>query len=329
MPDTIAAGEENVLETAIHDIETARNTYYIIVASLPSKQMAEKQIECFHRQGVSADLQINAFGLPREKNLVLVSNYRIRMLSKNQIKRIQSLARKKGRREEGCFIAEGNKLVEDTLSVFECDLILATPSWIVSHAHESLSKIQEVDEQEMSKVSQLVTPPDVLAVYRIPEYHLNIETLKKELVLALDTVQDPGNLGTIVRLADWFGIRHIVCSPDTADLYNPKVVQATMGALARVKVYYRSLPDFLSQVDSSVVYGTFLDGEDIFNTSLTKSGVIVMGNEGNGISVKLEPYIGKRLYIPNYPVGQPTSESLNVAVAAAITCAEFRRRQIV
>ena len=237
------------------------------------------------------------------------------MLSKNQIKRIQSLARKKGRREEGCFIAEGNKLVEDTLSVFECDLILATPSWIVSHAHKSLPKIQEVDEQEMSKVSQLVTPPDVLAVYRIPEYHLNIETLKKELVLALDTVQDPGNLGTIVRLADWFGIRHIVCSPDTADLYNPKVVQATMGALARVKVYYRSLPDFLSQVDSSVVYGTFLDGEDIYHTSLTKSGVIVMGNEGNGISAKLEPYIGKRLYIPNYPVGQPTSESLNVAVA--------------
>ena len=113
------------------------------------------------------------------------------MLSKNQIKRIQSLARKKGRREEGCFIAEGNKLVEDTLSAFECDLILATSSWIVSHAHESLPKIQEVDEQEMSKVSQLVTPPDVLAVYRIPEYHLNIETLKKELVLALDTVQDP------------------------------------------------------------------------------------------------------------------------------------------
>ena len=143
------------------------------------------------------------------------------MLSKNQIKRIQSLARKKGRREEGCFIAEGNKLVEDTLSAFECDLLLATPSWIVSHAHESLPKIQEVDEQEMSKVSQLVTPPDVLAVYRIPEYHLNIDTLKKELVLALDTVQDPGNLGTIVRLADWFGIRHIVCSPDTADLYNP------------------------------------------------------------------------------------------------------------
>ena len=179
------------------------------------------------------------------------------------------------------------------------------------------------------KVSQLVTPPDVLAVYRIPEYHLNIDTLKKELVLALDTVQDPGNLGTIVRLADWFGIRHIVCSPDTADLYNPKVVQATMGALARVNVYYTSLPDFLSQVDSSVVYGTFLDGEDIYHTSLTKSGVIVMGNEGNGISAKLEPYIGKRLYIPNYPVGQPTSESLNVAVAAAITCAEFRRRQIV
>ena len=157
------------------------------------------------------------------------------MLSKNQIKRIQSLARKKGRREEGCFIAEGNKLVEDTLSAFECDLILATPSWIVSHAHESLSKIQEVDEQEMSKVSQLVTPPDVLAVYRIPEYHLNIETLKKGLVLALDTVQDPGNLGTIVRLADWFGIRHIVCSPDTADLYNPKGCASHYGGIGSGK----------------------------------------------------------------------------------------------
>ena len=129
------------------------------------------------------------------------------MLSKNQIKRIQSLARKKGRREEGCFIAEGNKLVEDTLSAFECDLILATPSWIVSHAHESLSKIQEVDEQEMSKVSQLVTPPDVLAVYRIPEYHLNIETLKKGLVLALGTrSRQFGNyrsLGRLVRYSPY------------------------------------------------------------------------------------------------------------------------------
>ena len=179
----------------------------------------------------------------------------------------------------------------------------------------------------MAKVSQLTTPADVLAIYRIPQYRLDVESLKRELVLALDTVQDPGNLGTIVRLADWFGIRHIVCSPETADLYNPKVVQATMGALARVKVYYTSLPQFLAAMGRSRVYGTFLDGSDIYRTPLSETGVIVMGNEGNGISAGLEPYIGNRLHIPSYPVGQPTSESLNVAVAAAITCAEFRRRQ--
>lgn len=255
-------------------------------------------------------------------------NYRIKMLSKNQIKRIQSLARKKGRRDEGCFIAEGNKLVEDTRAAFECDTLLATHAWIAAHPHFlSTQPVQEVTELEMAKVSQLTTPTDVLAVYRIPRYRLDIELLKQELVLALDTVQDPGNLGTIVRLADWFGIRHIVCSPETADLYNPKVVQATMGALARVKVYYTSLTEFLTTVNRSAVYGTFLDGNDIYRTPLSGTGVIVMGNEGNGISPELEPYIGNRLYIPNYPVGQPTSESLNVAVAAAITCAEFRRRQ--
>lgn len=250
------------------------------------------------------------------------------MLSKNQIKRIQSLARKKGRRDEGCFIAEGNKLVEDTCHAFECERLLATREWIASHSHLLSLPVQEVSEAEMAKVSQLTTPTDVMAIYRIPQYRLDMEVLRRKLVLALDTVQDPGNLGTIVRLADWFGIRHIVCSIETADLYNPKVVQATMGALARVKVYYTPLAEFLSGMDRSAVYGTFLDGRDIYRTALSGTGIIVMGNEGNGISPELEPYIGNRLYIPNYPVGQPTSESLNVAVAAAITCAEFRRRQM-
>lgn len=250
------------------------------------------------------------------------------MLSKNQIKRIQSLARKKGRRDEGCFIAEGNKLVEDTSEAFDCELLLATPRWLAVHPARPARPVQEVTEQEMAKVSQLTTPSDVLAVYRIPCYRLDVEALRHELVLALDTVQDPGNLGTIVRLADWFGIRHIVCSPETADLYNPKVVQATMGALARVRLYYTPLAEFLGSMERATVYGTFLDGTDIYHTSLSNRGVIVMGNEGNGISPELEPYIGSRLYIPNYPAGQPTSESLNVAVAAAITCAEFRRRQI-
>ena len=251
------------------------------------------------------------------------------MLSKNQIKRIQSLARKKGRRDEGCFIAEGHKLVEDTWAAFECDTLLATRRWIDAHARAFDRPVQEVTEQEMAKVSQLTTPTDVMAIYRIPRYRLDVEALRQELVLALDTVQDPGNLGTIVRLADWFGIRHIVCSPETADLYNPKVVQATMGALARVRLYYTPLADFLGSMDRATVYGTFLDGVDLYRSTLTPRGVIVMGNEGNGISPELEPYIGSRLYIPSYPAGQPTSESLNVAMAAAITCAEFRRRQIV
>ncbi len=247
------------------------------------------------------------------------------MLTKNQVKRIQSLGRKKGRKEEGCFIAEGDKLVEDTLQAFELDTLLATRSWI--EAHPWVTQAQEVTDTEMARVSQLTTPSQVLAVYRIPQYRLDSEALRNELVLALDTVQDPGNLGTIVRLADWFGIHHIVCSPETADLYNPKVVQATMGALARVKVYYTPLPDFLASMERERVYGTFLDGVDMYQTELSGSGVIVMGNEGNGISRELEPYIGRRLYIPNYPLGAPTSESLNVAMAAAITCAEFRRRQ--
>lgn len=251
------------------------------------------------------------------------------MLSKNQIKRIQSLARKKGRRDEGCFIAEGSKLVEDTCNAFDCDLLLATRRWLDAYPHRTSHPVQEVTEQEMTKVSQLTTPTDVMAIYRIPCYRLDVEALRSELVLALDTVQDPGNLGTIVRLADWFGIRHIVCSPETADLYNPKVVQATMGALARVRLYYTPLVEFLQSMERATVYGTFLDGTDIYRSPLSPHGVIVMGNEGNGISPELEPYIGSRLYIPNYPAGQPTSESLNVAVAAAITCAEFRRRQIV
>ena len=145
-------------------------------------------------------------------------------------------------------------------------------------------------------------------------------------MLALDTVQDPGNLGTIVRIADWFGIRDIVCSETCADIYNPKTVQATMGALARVRVHYTSLADFLRQIHPSPVYGTFLEGNDIYREELSGNGVIVMGNEGNGISEAIKPFVERKLYIPNYPPDTETSESLNVAIATAITCAEFRRR---
>ena len=149
----------------------------------------------------------------------------------------------------------------------------------------------------------------------------------RELCLALDTVQDPGNLGTIVRLADWFGIRHIFCSPSTSDVFAPKVVQATMGALARVRLHYGPLPDLMRRLDAGVpVYGTFLDGDDLYAAPLEQCGLLVMGNEGNGISPEVEACVRQRLYIPNYPSGVPTSESLNVAIATAVACAEFRRR---
>ena len=251
------------------------------------------------------------------------------MLSKNQIKFIQSLARKKGRVESGCFLAEGNKLVEDTLQAFECRMLVATRQWWDEHPMAQAHVKVEVSHDELARVSQLTTPQEVLAVYVMPQHHLDAELLNNELSLALDTVQDPGNLGTIIRIADWMGIRHIICSPETADVYNPKVVQATMGALARVKVHYMPLIPFFEAIkDSMPIYGTFLDGDNIYQKTLSSHGVIVMGNEGNGISPQLAPFISHRLYIPNFPQGAPTSESLNVAVATAITCAEFRRREM-
>lgn len=249
------------------------------------------------------------------------------MITRNQIKFLQSLARKKGRVESGCFVAEGNKLVDDTLASFECYMLIATQQWWMQHPTATAQYCIEATRDELERVSQLTTPQDVVAVYRIPQRTLPEEELHNSLSLVLDTVQDPGNLGTIIRIADWMGISHIVCSPETADVYNPKVVQATMGALSRVAVHYTPLQPFLSRVMHNIpVYGTFLDGENIYDMPLSNHGIIVMGNEGNGISSQLEPYISQRLYIPNYPPGAATSESLNVAVATAITCAEFRRR---
>ena len=152
------------------------------------------------------------------------------------------------------------------------------------------------------------------------------EVVQQQLCLALDDVQNPGNLGTIVRLADWFGIEHIFCSRGCADIYNPKTVQATMGGLARVQVHYMDLPQMLSLLPEDVpVYGTFLDGDNLYKKSLDNRGLIVMGNEGKGISSSVEAFVTERLYIPNYPAGRATSESLNVAIATAIVCAEFRR----
>lgn len=247
------------------------------------------------------------------------------MLSKNKIKFIQSLDQKKIRRETNCFVAEGNKLVNDTIRGFECELLVATPLWLKDHTGVKAREIIEATSDEIRKASLLKSPQDVIAVYRIPRYPVDFGCLTKQLSLALDTVQDPGNMGTIIRLADWYGIENVFCSLECADLYNPKTVQATMGALARVKVHYVGLKEFFEKTEVPV-YGTFLDGENMYSSELSAHGIIVMGNEGNGISKDLEPYIPKRLFIPNYPEGRETTESLNVAVATAIICSEFRRR---
>ena len=250
------------------------------------------------------------------------------MLSKNKIKYIRSLELKKKRKEEQVFVAEGHKLVGDLLGHFPCKLLIATSNWLKMNHSATANEIIEVTQEELSRASLQKTPQEVLAVFVQPSYDLNPEVIKSSLCLALDDVQDPGNLGTIIRIADWFGIEDIFCSQGTADAFNPKTVQATMGALARVRLHYCDLKEFIRvQTERNVpVFGTFLDGKNIYSQKLSAQGVIVMGNEGNGVCKEIEALVSQKLLIPNYPQGKDTSESLNVAVATAIVCAEFRRR---
>lgn len=247
-------------------------------------------------------------------------------LSKNKIKYIRSLEQKKIRKEEKVFLAEGPKLVGDLLGHFHCRFLAATSSWLSEHASVPADEVAEVTPDELSRASLLKTPQQVLAVFEQPEYTLDTAVFQNSLCLALDDVQDPGNLGTIIRLADWFGIEHILCSPNTVDVYNPKTVQATMGGIARVKVHYAPLPALIRSLGEVPVYGTFLDGKNMYEQPLSHNGLIVMGNEGNGISKEVERLINRKLYIPNYPQNRETSESLNVAIATAVVCAEFRRQ---
>jgi TrmH family RNA methyltransferase len=250
------------------------------------------------------------------------------MLSKNKIKFIKSLEKKKFRTESACFLSEGNKLTSDILPFFDCELLIAKASWLATQGDIKAKELLVVEEEDIRKASLLKNPQDVIAVFRQPDYSLQKEDLTTGLTLALDGIQDPGNFGTIIRLADWFGIRDVVCSPETVDVYNPKTIQATMGALARVKIHYASLPELVGGLKDIPVYGTFLNGENIYEQTLSATGLIVLGNEGNGISPALESLINKRLYIPGYPPEALSTESLNVAVAAAVVCAEFRRQQI-
>lgn len=252
------------------------------------------------------------------------------MLSKAKIKLIQSLELKKKRREERLFVAEGPKVVGDLLPYFTCRLIVASNSWLEQHPYIKADEVIEATTDELRKASFLKAPQDVLALFELPDYPTPDNISDKEVCLALDDIQDPGNLGTIIRVADWFGIRHIFCSIGTTDAYSPKTVQASMGAVARVQMHYVDLPQYLSAVRSNhpqtPIYGTFLEGSNIYNEPLSTSGIIVMGNEGNGISDPVKQTVSHKLFIPNYPEGCVTSESLNVAIATAITCSEFRRR---
>ena len=248
-------------------------------------------------------------------------------LTNNLRKMVASLGNARSRREEKCFVAEGTKCVCDTWHAFSCRYLFATQAWVDEHKNALPGSAPIIVKRaDMERMSQLSTPSQVLAVYELPESKFDEKRLASNLVIALDRVQDPGNLGTIIRIADWFGITDIVCSPDTVDVYNPKVVQATMGAISRVKVHYVDLVDLIKRNTDIPVYGTFLDGRNIYETSLTPHGIVVMGNEGQGISDEIGALIKRRLFIPSYPQERPTSESLNVGMATAITIAEFRRR---
>lgn len=258
------------------------------------------------------------------------------MITNNSVKYVHSLSVKKYRDEHGCFVAEGPKVVSDLLPLLKCKTLFSTKDFLEKQNSFILNQIEEIvviSQKELERLSLLRSPRDVLAVFYFPEwdgeFHTLCEKATSNLCIALDGVQDPGNLGTIIRIADWFGIEEIFASQDTVDVYSPKVIQATMGAVGRVHVHYMDLNGFFEQLPDSVpIYGTFLDGTNIYQESVENSGIIVMGNEGKGISKQLAGKINRRLLIPNFPKNRETSESLNVAVATAIVCAEFRRRAL-
>jgi TrmH family RNA methyltransferase len=206
-----------------------------------------------------------------------------------------------------------------------CRFLTATAEWLQNHPNIRSAEIVEASLQEITKASNQQHPQEVLAIFEIPDIALDLNKIKNELSLALDNIQDPGNLGTIIRTADWFGINTLFCSIGCVDAFNPKTVQASMGSIARVSVHYLKLEEFLPAL-SIPIFGTFLEGKNLneFN-NLPEAAVILMGNEGNGISEKLEQIVNEKIYIPKYPAGSKRAESLNVSIATAIVCAAFRK----
>jgi len=240
------------------------------------------------------------------------------MLSKNQIKTLTGLQQKKYRKQHKLFFAEGIKVVQELLnSNFELHQLFTTQDIFTGIPYD---KVTIVTADELKKISALTTPQACLALFTMPDEK---PVANEGLIVALDDVRDPGNLGTIIRLCDWFGIKHLICSAECVDVYNPKVVQATMGSLARVNIVYTNLHDYISN-SPLPAFGTFMDGRNIYSEALPQSGIIIMGNEANGISEEIETLVKHRIAIPRFGDLQQT-ESLNVATAAAIILSEFRR----
>ena len=240
------------------------------------------------------------------------------MVSKNQIKLITSLQQKKYRKQHQLFLAEGKKVIQELIyAAYELHSLFVLNN---DFSFVDKDKIYTTTETELKKITALTTANDSLAVFKIPK---DKKVELKGLIVALDTIRDPGNLGTIIRLCDWFGIETLLCSQETADVYNPKVIQATMGSISRVNVVYVDLETTLRTIQLPI-FGTFMDGAVVYKQQLPKEGVIVMGNEANGISTRIESLVEKRIAIPRFGALQQT-ESLNVATATAIILSEFRR----
>lgn len=236
------------------------------------------------------------------------------MLTKSQQKLIQSLKLKKFRDREGLFVVEGIKPIREFLnSEMELHSLFALDDYFKT-------QFIQIEEKQLAKISFLKTPQKALALFRIPD---TVEAIAEELILALDSVRDPGNLGTIIRMCHWFGVKNIICSEDTVDCYNPKVVQATMGSLARVNLHYLHLEDFLSQ-SNLPKFVTTLDGNSIYREQLPENAILVMGNEANGISNAILSLVDNRITIPRFQ-NNSKIESLNVATATSICLNEFRR----
>lgn len=252
------------------------------------------------------------------------------MLSKQVTKIVQNLEKKKFREKYNLFKIEGEKLVEELLlSPLKIHSILAFPEWI-DRNRESLPNVNiiETDQREMDTISNFQSLPQVIALAEIPEYTYQATEIRETLSLVLNGIQDPGNLGTILRVADWFGIRHIFCDNDCAGAYNSKCVQASMGAIFRVKPFYVDLIDLIKEIkdEKFPIFGTFLDGKNIYSSPLSPTGFIVMGNEGKGISAEIEKLTDYKLTIPSFAQSEFSTESLNVGVATGIILSEFKRR---